>query len=505
MKKVPLFILSSVFTCLSANADLINIFPIDPSKQIVSSYIDPNSPDYDTPLLTVSQQYQSLQEFYAYYFSSTGSDQSPWNPTFVNKFITSVPFANFEDQVLTSLALPSKYRSSFQLWTSDQINALINEMNLGQTIPQYNDANRAIAVTDIQSRVIPSNEPNFRKYSLPGEGYPFDYSLGTTVYAGTPLYIIAKSASGKWLYVLTPRIATWVPASDIAVTDQSFVAQWQNAARKNLVAIIKNNTPLSTADGYTIYTKVGSVFPASQAIGKKFTNYSLMIPERESNGEARIVYTNAQNMLADNEVATMPLSATPHNFANLLTTMQNKTYGWCGYNEGTDGALEMQSLMTPFGFFMPRYVTDEMNKGKVVILPSDYTPSQKQQYIMSMAHKLVTLVTYGAQISLYVGNSNTYEVSAPIIYQNMWGLRDPANTYRTVVGQSVLFPLLTDYSVINPSLTGLLSPFSYTVKISYLDDNTTSTSAMSKIDFKHYIFPEWMLENNGNILDAANK
>ncbi len=59
---------------------------------------------------------------------------------------------------------------------------------------------------------------------------------------------------------------------------------------------------------------------------------------------------------------------------------------------------------------------------------------------------------------LYIGNypnpnSNTHEPIA-MTYQNKWGLKPQDDSYRAVIGQSALLPMLTNYPE-DPKLNSL--------------------------------------------------
>ncbi|MFW5791688.1 MAG: NlpC/P60 family N-terminal domain-containing protein, partial [Desulfohalobiaceae bacterium] len=48
---------------------------------------------------------------------------------------------------------------------------------------------RAVTVNHADLRVMPTHEPAFNDFALPGEGYPFDMFQNSVLWAGTPVHV----------------------------------------------------------------------------------------------------------------------------------------------------------------------------------------------------------------------------------------------------------------------------------------------------------------------------
>ncbi|SUH36752.1 NLP/P60 domain-containing protein [Salmonella enterica subsp. enterica] len=56
-----------------------------------------------------------------------------------------------------------------------------------------------------------------------------------------------------------------------------------------------------------------------------------------------------------NEFTAMPWKMTPENIAVLMKAMHGAPYGWGNFNFYNDCSAEVRSLLMPFGIFLPRH------------------------------------------------------------------------------------------------------------------------------------------------------
>ncbi len=71
----------------AADDSTISLFPLDNYDQTLSSWIQPDDPNYDKPLITPAVQEKHLQLFYDHYFGPF----SPWNEDYINKILHQSP------------------------------------------------------------------------------------------------------------------------------------------------------------------------------------------------------------------------------------------------------------------------------------------------------------------------------------------------------------------------------------------------------------------------------
>jgi len=450
-------------------------------------------PDYNSSLISQKDQLKRLQEFYQHYFATGPNAKSPWDEKFVQKLLNQ-DIRILENNLLETFSNHNKepqyigYGENFRPLDNAWINRIANNMNPKQfALPlKFNADNRGIAIANVHVRVLPTNDVHFYKYSFPGQGYPFDNLQHSALWVGTPVYIIGKTLDQQWSLIITPSIAGWVESNNIAKTAPIFIEHWQKAAAQKLIAIIKTNSTIVDNHGnYRFNAYVGAVFPASI-----FYRNLILIPIAAPNHSAKIRYTR----INQETMATMPLSATPHNFVSIISTLINRTYGWGNMYFYNDCSDELKNLYTPFGIWLPRNSSEQVNAGRKIDLSSKNL-EQRLAYLAANGHKLTTIVYIGGHIFMYLG---TYS-STIMTYQNIWGLHPKDNSSRAVIGKSVLLPLLKNYPE-DANLDSLGNRAFF--QLAYLDQIPPHTMEPQFFDLKAMTYPElfWrMLEKVKNL------
>lgn len=435
---------------IHADQDVLSLFPIENYNQTTANWIDPKAPDYDKPLISDDVQNAHVQEFYKHYFG----EKSPWNADYVNMILhLAAPddLAATEKTIINSFSNTGKsgpdinygenYRPHTEAWLSniaDNIN-VDSWKNL-----TYQDNHRAIAVDNLEARILPTDDVAMASNKYAGQGYPFDNLQISAVWIGTPLYVITETQDQTWALVLTPDFIGWVKESGIAYANTGVVNAFSNMAKNHLAAITKTQTPIIDKITHRHYatTYIGTVFPVLRQSDSSLT---LMVPVADENKNAVIKYVDVSTDAA----TLMPLSPTPHHFADIIDSLKGRPYGWGNMYFYNDCSGELKSLYTPFGIYLMRHSSDQINSGKLVD-ESSANKEERLTYLMQNGHKLTTIIYIGGHIIMYVGNAagvNGSEVA--MTYQDMWGLSpDPAIdpvSRRAVVGQSVFLPLLSQF------------------------------------------------------------
>jgi cell wall-associated NlpC family hydrolase len=210
-----------------------------------------------------------------------------------------------------------------------------------------------------------------------------------------------------------------------------------------------------------------------------------MVPVSDNKKEALVDYVT----LSKNDATSLPLLATPHHFANLLSTLIGRPYGWGNLYFYNDCSAELKNLFTPFGIWLPRHSSDQVTIGKQVdMTPS--SPTQRLDYLMENGRRWMTIIYIGGHVILYVGNypnphSFNHELMA-MTYQDMWGLSPNPPNRRAVVGQSVLFPLLLNYPE-DPRLVSQVGKKFF--QLSFLDEMPGYLTKWEIIDLRSLMYP----------------
>ncbi len=437
-----------------ADQDTISLFPLDNYNQSISAWIKPNDPDFDKPLLNAEMQKKRFDIFLDHYIGSS----SPWNADYINKLLHQAPpndFKTVEQSIITNFNNDGKsadqigYGENFHPYTAEWINDISNNIHISQLDGlTYQSHNRAIVVDNLHARVLPTDDVHFYSYKLAGQGYPFDNLQMSALWAGTPVYILGESRDQAWMLVVTPDFIAWVKSSSIARTDSSFINTWTTAAKNKLAAITHTKTSLIDNNGkFILSAYVGTVFPATATSAGMELRVPVM--DTEHNATIKTALVNSDNAV------TMPLTASPHTFSAIMNTMIGRPYGWGSMYFYNDCSAELKSLLTPFGIWLPRHSSDQVTVGKMVDKSADSTEN-RLSYLMANGHRFLTLIYIGGHVVMYVGNypnPNNNQTWMAMTYQNAWGISPNPPTRRSVIGKSVLLPMLLQY----PEDTSLVS------------------------------------------------
>lgn len=435
--------------------DNSRIFPLDNYSQNVNYWLSPSSPEYNKSLLTVAYQNERMQLLKQRYFGTSNDDPSPWSRQYISSllaepdsiFIAENKFLSQFDNTKINNQAKLGYSQNKRLYKDGWIKLIAHNLNVAQFQKlNYDKTKRAIAVNNLLVRILPTNDPFYYNDKIPGEGYPFDNLQDSAIYVGTPLYIVGKSIDGKWLLVISPDIAGWVHSENVAIVDDNFIATWQSAANKSLLGVVKNDISIKDNLGnYLFSAYVGTILPLSSVEKSK---YMVLMPIKNQQGLAEIKST----ILSSEQGAMLPIAATTANISKILSTMQGRTYGWGNLDMYNDCSSELKNIFVLFGVYVQRNTKSIDNAGKMIDL-SDKPVGERLSYLMQNMSPLLTLIHINGHVVLYIGkygksytgNGSKVDKEYPLVYQQVWGLRDFRQTYRAIVGQSVFFPFLSAY------------------------------------------------------------
>lgn len=323
-------------------------------------------------LLTQQQEKNALNNFKAHYLS-------PWDPLIIKDQISQGDIYKYEAILLNkfdnSKRRPSQdqrhivYGENFRELSKKWIDNIAVNMQLDRLKNlSYHLENRAITVTNTQARLLPTNDPAYYHYSFPGEGYPFDNLQNSSLFIGTPLYILTLSKDKNWAFVSSADFTSWVPTSKIAPASKDFIRQYKLDAEKNLYSIIKTKTNIFTNNQTLAMGYVGIVLPSewdssmteespkNQLLANTQVYYDFPVKNPQT-GMAKIVHVR----IAQEDIAKLPLIATQKNIARVMKTLINRPYGWGGLYFYNDCSQELKSLFTPFAIWLGRHSSNQVN------------------------------------------------------------------------------------------------------------------------------------------------
>jgi len=285
----------------------------------------------------------------------------------------------------------------------------MNEASRVEAYPSM--GRRAIAVTNISMRVLPTNHPVFYDFKKAGEGFPFDYMQNSLILAGTPLYASHVSADGAWILVESRFAFGWVPVREIAWVDDSFAKTYQTGAYTTLTT---DNVPVTDTQGnHCFIAHIGTLIPITSPTADN-KNRAFVIPVRDHEGNAIAVRAR----LPQGTTEPAPIPATPANFTRLANAMLGLQYGWGGLYENRDCSATTMDLMAAFGIFLPRNSSQQIKFGTQTSLEG-LNPDEKKERILETAVPFMTLVRKPGHIMLYIGSRD----DEPIVLHSVWGVK----------------------------------------------------------------------------------
>lgn len=453
----------NVFAIEAAVSNIQN-FPIENYNQNANFWLDVRDSNYTKNLLTLDYQEKRLNDLKHHYYGTDANDNSPWSESYLKFLLSSTKsLKEYEAQILdgyknaSGLDYDSGYSAKNKFANNINPDALyginfrsydqkwFDELYLNMQFKQlntltYQAQNRAILVNNTALRSLPTTDPFFHDNRIAGEGYPFDSLQQTAVFAGTPVYIIAKTFDSAWDLVLTPDYIGWVSSQAVAKVDNRFIKIWQSKAYANLVGVNKANLGvLSSYNQYLFSGFVGMIFPLSKETNQSFET---LVPVKMENGMAKILTVKLEKDSAD----ILPLPASLENFAKVIKSLQGRPYGWGGLNYYNDCSAEMKAIFSMMGVFIPRNTSEQGLAGVTTDL-TEYNTATRLKELMKVGKPLLTLIYTKGHIALYVGKyKNQSGEDFPLSYQEMWGLKPRNQSYRAIVGEGVFFPILETYS-----------------------------------------------------------
>ncbi|KTD82224.1 SH3 domain-containing protein [Legionella waltersii] len=454
-------------------------FPITAYSQNANDYLSSDGEDYSKALVSPDYQNEQLQQFYNHYYSSDPHGLSPWSEQMVNSALPLMK--KIEPEILEDFNNQNKspenkhYAENFKEQDQAWWNTIRDNMDLqALASSEFDEENRAIAVANTNARALPNLAPDYFHASLPGQGFPFDNLQESSIWVGTPLYVLSVSKDKAWSLVLTPDgYFAWVNSNHIAYVSSGFINQWQEAAQHGLIAVTQTEASIIDAQQHFQFTGyIGAVFPMVEQNNQQ---NSILIPVKNNNNQAVI----KTGLIETQASSKMPLAASPKNLVKIINQLKNRPYGWGGTFFLNDCSQELKSMFTPFGIWLPRNSAQQAQLASNLDLSTNNV-DERLTLLKEKGHPLMTIVYIGGHVMLYVGNKK----SDAITYQNIWGLSPESRDKRYVIGQSLFLPLLKYYPE-NPDVTSLAGKSKF--KLVYLDELTVKSELPQRFANKFYV------------------
>jgi len=287
---------------------------------------------------------------------------------------------------------------------------------------------KAIAISNTNLRILPTNGYAFSYPNDPGEGYPFDSMQDDYLNIGEPLLISHYTKDGKFAYVLTSTGSYgFVLSKDLIEISDGYVKSY----RRSLIMIDSYSlaylsSPIKQAATIELYP--GTILPL-------LNSNTILIPIRNSKGEADFQKAN----ISKAHFISKPLSFNKKNVSMVIEQLIDKPYGWGGNLFHMDCARLVRNYFALFGIHMPLLSKEQAKKGHVLDI-STFHEIEKKGAIIKYAIPYQSVIYLPGHIGIYLGEYH----GEPIMLHALWGIKvfDPNNIeYRYIIGKSIISTL----------------------------------------------------------------
>ena len=318
------------------------------------------------------------------------------------------------------------YGENLQLIDDAEIDALIDSTNF----EAYGSVNtHAIMIQNAQMRTLPSHKPFFKKTTLPGEGYPFDYLQTSRIHLAEPLIISHYTKDGAWAFVESSFASGWLPTQTFVTLDAIERTAILNA---NKVSITKDNVPLyNEKQRFVTYAKIGAILPIEREDNNFY--YAYMYTYNASFDAQKISL-----FIPKAYAKEVPLAFTQESVNEIAEGLLGEKYGWGGYLANRDCSAMTRDFLSPFGVWIPRNSSAQKSFGSYLSL-KDLSPQEKETMILKHGIAFLSLIYLKGHIMLYAGEME----GKPMVMHNMWGVKtmEDGKEGRNVVGKAIVSDL----------------------------------------------------------------
>ena len=346
---------------------------------------------------------------------------APW---FRTKMQSSIKDASWANQAYG--IKKTYYGENLQLINDEEMDLLIKNTHFSM----YNSAHQyAIMVENSYMRNLPTNKPFYKKTTLPGEGFPFDYLQTSRIHINEPIRISHYSKDGAWAFVESSFASGWLPIQSFLILESK---ERLKIIRDQKIAITQDNLALYDENKQFItHVKIGAIFPIEGENNESFRTY---VYEKSPTLRPKKLFVNIQKSTAQR----LPIAFEENTILALGNQFLGEKYGWGGYLDNRDCSAMTRDFLTPFGVWIPRNSAAQKNFGEFISL-KNLNNKEKEEMILKHGIAFLSLIYLKGHIMLYAGEID----GKPLVMHNIWGLRtmEDGKEGRNLIGKAILSDL----------------------------------------------------------------
>lgn len=324
---------------------------------------------------------------------ATSEKIEAYNKANIKKHVSVADLENYEESLtraelikkINSLSkVPSSvmYNADGKKVGSDYYKGLTDNLNL-EGLQDTNKVRYGISIRRTEMRTFPTHD---RLYSS-SSNHNIDRLMETAVYPIEPMVILSASKDGQWYFAQIYNYLAWIPAKDVALTDDknelfSYVDREPflvvtgdkiysnyNPDNQNLSEIrfdMGTRLPLAAKD------EVKHVFYGQNPAG----NFVIKVPAADKSGNLVFDYALISRS-ADVSLGYLPY--TKSNIIKEAFKMEGERYGWGGTFNGRDCSSFIMDIFRTMGLKLPRNSDDQAQAvGNYYEMPSGMTLKERK-------------------------------------------------------------------------------------------------------------------------------
>jgi hypothetical protein len=253
----------------------------------------------------------------------------------------------------------------------------------------------ALTVRRTSMRDLPTSEALLQE----PDDLAFDQLQATSLEVGEPVVIVRVSRSRSWVYVQSVFYSGWIPAVDLAATnDVSRVKGYVQSPQCGVVLGARVSV-FGDALLQNVMVEMGMGTRLSGLV-KKANVWQIRVPQRTANGE--LVFEKGY-LSHQADIAPHFLPLTQRNVLTQAFKLLGMPYGWGGSWNGDDCSGFMVKIFRSFGIQLPR---NSSQQAKIGHIWSEFEVKTKKEFkkaLLGRVPQTLTFLVLRGHIMLYLG------------------------------------------------------------------------------------------------------
>lgn len=222
---ITLFFIFFLTACSDQKEERISYFPLEKYNQSIDSWLPPDSPNDNKPLLAENVQH----DLFTYFLKKYIGTSSPWDGNYINKILQLPSPDDLKSTEMGVLQLYNNknqdpktigYGENYLPYSSNWIDKIANNIDLNKlTHLTFDPKNRGIAIDNLHVRSLPTDDVFFYSHKIAGQGFPFDNLQMSSLWAGSPLYVVCQTKDKAWSLIIAADFIGWVKSNGIATVN----------------------------------------------------------------------------------------------------------------------------------------------------------------------------------------------------------------------------------------------------------------------------------------------